>query len=99
MCVCVCVMYGAAVSYFICTFPHQSGHVRQVRGLARRFSEFKDLDAKLRVDFPDLPPLPAKRVFGSMSAQLVAEVSVGTRCTMRLCAGDMHMCVCVCVCA
>lgn len=46
----------------------------QVRGLARRFSEFKELDLQLRGLFSSLPPLPGRRVFGSLSAPLVAEV-------------------------
>jgi hypothetical protein len=46
----------------------------QVRGLARRFSEFRELDLQLRVLFSSLPPLPGRRVFGSLSAPLVAEV-------------------------
>ena len=69
------------VGYAMMTAPTLLSRMRmtnawseQVRGLARRFSEFRELDLQLRVLFSSLPPLPGRRVFGSLSAPLVAEV-------------------------
>ena len=44
-----------------------------VRGLCRRYSEFKDLDRQLRALFSRAPPLPKKKTFGVMSPKFVLE--------------------------
>ena len=44
-----------------------------VRGLARRYSEFKDLDRQLRALFDNAPSLPKKKTFGKMSPKFVSE--------------------------
>ncbi len=44
-----------------------------VRGLARRYSEFKDLDRQLRSLFANAPSLPKKKTFGKMSPKFVSE--------------------------
>ena len=44
-----------------------------VRGLARRYSEFKDLDRQLRALFDNAPTLPKKKTFGKMSPKFVSE--------------------------
>ena len=44
-----------------------------VRGIARRYSEFKDLDRQLRALFAHAPSLPKKKTFGKMSPKFVSE--------------------------